>query len=384
MVTPFPRLLHPHCQPPQCSALLYRGLATSVTTGTLCAMPIDIFGNICINVFRGISMSENIRNYQKINIISYWIGIIFSITGITTLFIIIFGGKIINNSMLIDLDIGEKAGAFIAGFVGTCFGISGTAIIISTFLSQYIQNLKNQVENVFFKYIDLYYENINQINIKNYDKEKSGINETGRSAFISMKLQLYELLQLINKFNKKIDIDLPDDFVIDFAYMIFYYGFNYQWFKFIKDKFRGIDNIDNYLFQFSIEIDNVGNKKLGNTNQTFISSYMRNIYNAIKFIDTSNVLSIDEKKNYIRILRSQLSNPELYILYFNIRSRFGVKWIANDYIKKYQLFTNIPEDYCQEYDHKKYFPNVDGFSYEDDNMYNEFLKNIGIKNGHGT
>jgi hypothetical protein len=329
-------------------------------------------------------MDENIRKYQIINKVSYFVGIIFSTIGIVTLVVILFCGKLINTSMQIDIDLGEKAGAFIAGFVGTCFGISGTAIIISTFISQYIQNKKIQVENVFFKYIDLYYENINQINIQNYDTNKKGINETGRAAFVSMKLQLYELLQLIKKFNNKNSINLPDDFVIDFAYMIFYYGFNYQWFTFIKDKFSGIDNIESYLFQFSNEIDKISDKKLGNTNQTFISSYMRNIYNAIKFIDTANILNSDEKKNYIRILRSQLSNPELYILYFNIRSRFGVNWIANDYIKKYQLFTNIPEEYCQEYDHKKYFSNTDGYLYEDDNIYNEFLKRININNGHGT
>jgi hypothetical protein len=201
-----------------------------------------------------------------------------------------------------------------------------------------------------------------------------GENETGRSAFISMKLELSELLQLVKKVNKRLDIDPPNDFVIDFAYMIFYYGFDCEWFTFFKDRFKEIANIDGYLSEFSNEIDKVADKKLGNTNQTFISSYMRNIYNAIKFIDTSNVLDNPEKLSYIKILRSQLSNPELYILYFNIRSRFGLNWIKNDYIKKYQLFTNIPEGYCQEYDHKKYFPNSDGYSYEDDDLYGEFLK----------
>ena len=207
-------------------------------------------------------MAENITKYQNINNVSYWVGIVFSIIGIVTLVVILFCGKLINTSMQIDIDLGEKTGAFIAGFVGTCFGISGTAIIISTFTSQYIQNKKIQVENVFFKYIDLYYENLNQINIQNYDTNKKSINEMGRAAFVSMKLQLYELLQLIKEFNKKISINLPDDFVIDFAYMIFYYGFNYQWFTFIKDKFRGIDNIENYLLQFANEIDKVSDKNL--------------------------------------------------------------------------------------------------------------------------
>jgi hypothetical protein len=262
--------------------------------------------------------------------------------------------------MQIDIDLGEKSGAFIAGFVGTCFGISGTAIIISTFLNQYIQNLKNQVENIFFKYIDLHYENINQIKIEKFSGTNEIATETGRLAFVSMKLQLYGLLQLVKQINK----DWPDDFIIDFAYMIFFYGFNEKWLTFFKNKFKKIDNIDDYLSKLSNEIHN--NVKLGRTNQTFISSYMRNLYNAIKFIDISRVLSFDEKKNYIRILRSQLSNPELYIIYFNIRSRFGTNWKKNDFIKKYQLFTNIPEDYCQEYDHKKYFSKANGFLYEDD------------------
>jgi len=324
------------------------------------------------------SVTENINKYKIINTISYWVGIIFSTVGLITLFIIIIGGKVINSSMQIDIDLGEKSGTFIAGFVGTCFGISGTAIIISTFLNQYIQNLKNQVENIFFKYIDLHYENINQIKIEKFSETNEKATEvTGRLAFVSMESQLYRLLELI----KQINNDWPDDFKIDFAYMIFFYGFNKENLIFFKSKHKKIDNIDDYLPKLLNEL--LKDVKLGRANQTFISSYMRNIYNAIKFIDISKVLDFEEKKDYIRILRSQLSNPELYIIYFNIRSRFGTNWEKNDYIRKYQLFTNIPEGYCQEYDHKKYFSDTNGFQYEDDE-YNDFFENIDIKNSHNV
>lgn len=42
------------------------------------------------------------------------------------------------------------------------------------------------------------------------------------------------------------------------------------------------------------------------------------MYNAIKFIDEDEFLSDDEKYKYVAIYRAQLSNPELYILFFNL------------------------------------------------------------------
>nr|WGD58153.1 putative phage abortive infection protein [Bacillus subtilis] len=45
-----------------------------------------------------------------------------------------------------------------------------------------------------------------------------------------------------------------------------------------------------------------------------IGHYLRNIYRIVKFIDQSE-LSNDEKKNYIGILRAQLSTDELMILF---------------------------------------------------------------------
>ena len=82
------------------------------------------------------------------------------------------------------------------------------------------------------------------------------------------------------------------------------------------------------------------------------------MYNAIKHIDNSKLLSSKEKNDYVKILRSQLSNAELYILFFNVISRFGKKWIDNDYITKYQLIQNLPSKYCDGYDPKEYFPDV--------------------------
>lgn len=98
--------------------------------------------------------------------------------------------------------------------------------------------------------------------------------------------------------------------------------------------------------------------KLARTNQTNLSTYFRNMYNAIKLIDESEVLIEKQKKDIVKIYRAQLSNPELYVIFFNVLSRFGKKWKEHDYIVKYELFKNIPKDYCDGYDPYLYFPMI--------------------------
>ena len=93
-------------------------------------------------------------------------------------------------------------------------------------------------------------------------------------------------------------------------------------------------------------------------NQNYLSVYFRNMYNAIKLIDNCKLFSEKEKIDYVKMLRAQLSNAELYILFFNVISRFGKKWVEKDYITKYQLIQNLPSKYCDGYNPKDYFPEI--------------------------
>ena len=95
--------------------------------------------------------------------------------------------------------------------------------------------------------------------------------------------------------------------------------------------------------------------KLGRTNQTSLSAYFRNMYNLIKFVDNDKYLDKGEKKDLITIYRAQLSSPELYVLFFNLRSYFGKKWNNNKYVERYELLKNIPKDYCDGYNPEDYY-----------------------------
>lgn len=48
-----------------------------------------------------------------------------------------------------------------------------------------------------------------------------------------------------------------------------------------------------------------------------VAHYFRNLYHVLRFVDDADFLSDEEKKGYVRILRSQLSDAELVSLFYN-------------------------------------------------------------------
>lgn len=300
-------------------------------------------------------------------IISQILSLLFIVIGLAFVFAIPLTGGFLSTSFTIDQTAGVTFGSIFSGIVGTLFAVAGAFLVYASFVTQNEQNNIQQIESVFYKLLDFHYENINQIKLENYNYNKQGINTEGRSAFISMKLQLIDVLTIVEECFAKLQIERNDDLIIDISYILFYYGLDESWNDFIASKIPSVQKggLLALLYFHKQEFNDHKRKDIFKTNQTYLSAYMRNMYNAIKIIDENKTLSKKRKEKYIKVLRAQLSNPELYILYFNIRSRFGKKWKENDYIRKYELFTNMPSGYCQKYDHKEYFPFI---KYEDDEL----------------
>ena len=140
--------------------------------------------------------------------------------------------------------------------------------------------------------------------------------------------------------------------------MIFYYGIDKKWVEFLQDKIKEditADLLRTILDKILSQIEEDEDLRLGRTNQTSLSAYFRNMYNLIKFIDNDKHLNKDEKKDLITIYRAQLSNPELYVLFFNLRSYFGKKWNDNKYVERYEFLKNIPKNYCGGYNPEDYY-----------------------------
>ena len=308
----------------------------------------------------------------KITTIILWIiAALFGIFGFIIFFFTIFHEAYFNTSFQFDTKLASEFGGFFGGFIGTMFTITSVLLILATLIKQNIENRKSQDGSNFFKMLDYHNENVKQLNISDIkpkksekeDKKKEYEKIKGRRAFVIFKLQLIELFKVVNRINNDLNLNYSKDQIADIVYISFYYGIDKDWTGFSKKKFANYERADE-LAEKLIEEKEKHIKKIGRTNQTSLSSYYRNLYNAVKLIDSDYYLSKNEKKQYVKILRAQLSNPELYVFFFDVISRFGKKWKENNFIIKYELTKNIPLDYLGDYNPKDYFP----MEYEEDEL----------------
>lgn len=73
--------------------------------------------------------------------------------------------------------------------------------------------------------------------------------------------------------------------------------------------------------------------------------YFRHLYQTVKFIADNGLLKETEKKNYLEVLRSQISNHEQVLLLYSYLGDFGKKWEDenNRYFSNYEMIHNIDE-----------------------------------------
>ncbi|GAB3932273.1 putative phage abortive infection protein [Mucilaginibacter myungsuensis] len=280
--------------------------------------------------------------------------IVFGVIATLAFFYIIFSDTYFHYGQSIDADLADKFGSFFSGFVGTLFTIVSILLIIYSMHTQNIQVRKAETIGNFFKMLDYHNQNVSDLRMPDIDINKKDINE-GRRAFVNYKIQLKRLLEIVIEENNVKQYRMPSKEIIDIAYMVFYYGLDTTWISFINEKVARYPNGPTMVMHLLNVIESNRDIKIGRTNQTGLSSYFRNMYGAIKLVDESKLISPEEKRNLIKIYRAQLSNPELYILFYNVISRFGKKWNANNYITKYEFIKNLPKGYADLFNPKDFY-----------------------------
>nr|WP_275986046.1 putative phage abortive infection protein [Serratia ureilytica] len=84
-----------------------------------------------------------------------------------------------------------------------------------------------------------------------------------------------------------------------------------------------------------------------------LGHYFRFIYNIFKFIDES-IVSNEDKIKYSKIIRAQLSDYELTIIFYNCLTWRGCESFKA-LIEKYSIFDNIPFDLLIEHEHMRHY-----------------------------
>lgn len=81
-----------------------------------------------------------------------------------------------------------------------------------------------------------------------------------------------------------------------------------------------------------------------NSNRDTLGHYFRMLFNIVKFIDEKCPVAADgdelaEKMTYVRILRAQMSDSELVLMFYNITVGHGE--LFQSYIKKFDMLDNL-------------------------------------------
>ena len=307
------------------------------------------------------------------------------------LFVLVFGaiGIIISFNILLDpsiqkylfgiikydstvLEIKSKIGDYFGGFIGTIFGITSTLLILVSLIKGNIDSHKTNVLNVYFKMLEFHHSNVASLSISSLYESSARIN--GRRAFVTFTSQLYKIYSEVISINKSLSLELSVEQIISITFSAFYYGIDRESESRLKQKiilacpllnedkintiFLRLKSKKDELKEGSAKKDEINdescrdssakkrNFNLGITNETSLSAYFSNMYQAIKLIDDDKYFTQQEKYNYIQILKSQLSVRERIILFAYIMSPNGKQWISNRYIEKYDFFNldAIPAD----------------------------------------
>lgn len=270
-----------------------------------------------------------------------------------------------------------RYGDFIGGTVGSIFSLAAFYLVYVTFKSQNKQYRVDSFEKKLYTLIELHKQNVNEINIAN--------KVAGRKAFVSFFYEYqfcfrcveYAYTQIKNQFPK---LKLTD---IDFnviAYYIFYLGLGKHSDKLVgwatlkhydpdmmaklltichdirdcswqKQKRQKVivdadSTVDLLNKEYRKIIDGyIPHFKPANGHMSVLGHYYRHMFLILKTISDADFLTKTQKYEYSKVLRAQLSDFELLMLYFNVLTPLGEAWFTYNYIKDYRFLTNMPYPY---------------------------------------
>lgn len=256
---------------------------------------------------------------------------------------------------------------------------------------QQIDLKKERFENKFFEMLKLHKENVKEMNIEGYDSNESfqvqpmgGIKAvkdvtktieriqkltSGRKIFVTTFTELkacYEICETTLCFE---DIADKRRYLIKMAYKFLYNGVgsdivtevdntvpdDKEYVKLCKEQLRNASkaHVNSYgkynvyrIPDSNIEVELYFKYKPFSGHASRFGHYYRHLFQMVKYVvsQDSDLFDYSEKREYLRILRAQLSDNEQLMLYFNYLSGYGETWenINNHFFSDYRMIHNMP------------------------------------------
>jgi len=298
---------------------------------------------------------------------------LFSFLLLTYLFLIPLVLKFIVENNYFSTKSSAELGDTIGGITNPFIGSAAVIVTFAAFYIQYAFNLKqnkiikkqrqeyakDKFDRKFSELLKIQVENVREFNIDN--------RIYGRKTFVHMLNELKIIHKVVNFY-----CGIPDQNFItnifnreDFAYMIFFNGLDVETnYDFLYQNLNDVEkqilkNVFHKLFE--IQLNYIKNKKdilvykddvIGFIEFSYypfdghshrLGHYYRNLHNFIEIIDKEKIISYHEKKQYVDLIRAQLSDYEQALLYCNSTSWFFDQW--ERFFEEYTLIKNLRRDF---------------------------------------
>lgn len=264
-------------------------------------------------------------------------------------------------------------GDTIGGIIGPFIAILAAFLTFVAFWAQFEanrelikENRRNHFENRFYKMLDIHLDNVLELNNR--------INKMidTDSAFHSWCIEIENLFNLlktegdfggvIDEILNKYRNDPEQKEFCDYLYNLKntkdeYYKvvFNIAYVHFYDKGFStlryGDDKQSSFIRQFAVILIAKHELVMKKTKDSYYSKnellgrYFRHLFQIVSFVAGQEDDLFDNKEwkgSYLSILRSQMSDYEQLLLYYNAQTTLGEAWDENHYIEGYKLIKNIP------------------------------------------
>lgn len=177
-------------------------------------------------------------------------------------------------------------------------------------------------------------ESIRRVEKENNRKEINNIRRDFENSFFNM-LNLLQVIINDMRVKNKITKDVKAE-----GRAIFLYFFKFFKSEMIRKGCFRVSNKDSEQIKFRM-VEVIGNQYTQHFQDKSqnLSHYYRFLFNTFKFIDDAEI-DDESKKKYANILRAQISNYELIMLFYNSLSVDGEKF--RYYFAKYEILDNLP------------------------------------------
>lgn len=227
--------------------------------------------------------------------------------------------------------------------------------------NQKLNNSKQEVENRFYEMLKLHKENVSEASLFLIQKSMDSSRNTylldnkvsGRLTFELLRKELELIYLLLDS----VTPEAPSHAKMSVAYTIFYLGYNNERStnKALKAKiddiknshsFENYSNLPSIVRRFGkVKWEHELNFELFKGRSSILAHYFRHLFHTVKFIvnQDEELFSYEEKRNYIRLLRAQLSDSEQALMFYNWKSNFGLEWenTNNYFFTDYRMIHNL-------------------------------------------